>query len=106
MALAWRTSGSLPTAGGSFTIDFTAPVDLTIFNSEGNRGNNFDDDSVGGTSATVAATSIAGSAGWSYTVGAANLDLTSIVGGLTTDTFTIGNARIFTGAGTAGSGAP
>ena len=92
------TSGS----GGTITLVFDAPVDLSFFNSEINQGNNFDGQ-VGGPSVTLGADDDAGT--WSYIPG--DLDLSSVVGGLGTNSTTIGNARIFpAGPGVAGSGAP
>ena len=81
-------------SGGTFTITFTAPVDITIFNTEIFQGNNFDGQT-GGPSADVSAMTVAGSTGWSYAPG--TLDLTPVVGGLGSNNFTIGNARIFEG---------
>lgn len=99
--------------GGSFTITFTGgAVNLSIFNSEVNQAVNFD--GTVGNSAEV----IANAGTWSYSAG--DLDLTNsngaganagvnVVGGLGTNTFTIGNARKFAdnnGDNVAGSGAP
>ena len=97
-------------AGGSFTITFTAPVDIMIFNSTIDRANNFDDQS-GALSADVSAITVGGSTGWSYAPGAFDLTAGTLgdpppnaVAGLGTDNFTIGNGRIFeAGPGVAGA---
>ena len=98
-------------AGGSFTISFSEPVDLTLFNSENDIGTvNFDGDING---ANITLTSDAGD--WSYVGG--ELDLTNgnigganVVNGLGTSEVTIGNAReVFqdnNGDNVADSGAP
>ena len=104
--------------GGSFTLTFSAPVELSLYNSENSNSTvNFDGDIVG-SNITLDAE---GGAGWSYTGG--ELDLTNgngtsngsvppganVVGGLGTSTATIGNARIFqdnNGDNVANSGAP
>ena len=103
--------------GGSFAINFSAPVDLTFFASEINQGNNFDGEIDG---ANITLTGDTGT--WVYTPGLTSdsLDLTNgtltpggqnVVGfGNDVDgnpTATIGNGRIFTaGPGVATSGAP
>ena len=97
--------------GGSFTVSFSEPVDLTLFNSENSLGTvNFDGD-INGTNITL--TSDSGN--WSYVGG--ELDLTNgnngganVVNGLGTNEVTIGNARtVFqdnNGDNVADSGAP
>ena len=94
--------------GGSFEIDFSAPVDIEIFNSLQNQGNNFD-----GQAAPPNWTITTDAGVWSYTSGT-SYDLTSgaggqnVVGGLGGNNLTVGNARIFTPSapGIASSGAP
>ena len=96
--------------GGSFTVNFSEPVDLTLFNAENDSGTvNFDGDIV--TNVTLTADG----GDWSYVGG--ELDLTNgnigganVVNGLGTSEVTIGNAReVFqdnNGDNVADSGAP
>ena len=98
-------------SGGSFTISFSDPVDLTLFNSENDSGTvNFDGNISG---ANITLTSDGGN--WSYVGG--DLDLTNgnngganIVNGLGSSEVTIGNGRgVFqdnNGDNVADSGAP
>ena len=98
-------------SGGSFTVSFSDPVDLTLFNSENDSGTVNFDGNINGTN--IRLTSDSGN--WSYVGG--DLDLTNgnnggenIVNGLGTNEATIGNARtVFqdnNGDNVADSGAP
>lgn len=97
-------------SGGSFTVTFSEPVNLSLHNSANNSDVvNFDGNIAGN---NVVISTDAGT--WGYTAG--DLDLTNgnngganVVTGLGTNTVSVGNARIFVdndGDNVANSGAP
>ena len=97
--------------GGSFTVIFSEPVDLTLFNSENDSGTVNFDGNITGTNVRLTADG----GDWSYVGG--ELDLTNgnnsganVLNGLGTSEVTIGNARtVFqdnNGDNVADSGAP
>ena len=98
-------------SGGSFTISFSEPGDLTLFNSENDSGTVNSDGNITGTNVRLTADG----GDWSYVGG--ELDLTNgnnsganVLNGLGTSEVTIGNARtVFqdnNGDNVADSGAP